>query len=653
MADRVHEEHEDGLHKSVVHEEHPSVMRRFIDLEKQWVWTKHFGICDGSHCQIGNNFSFVHKGKIRDGRKAAVDWYKVDNEKAPRTFGFRDDFIAKTLHDRNEQDLRDKWISEVNAMKGLRHPHIAAFLGTWEHLGRLSILIYPVACCDLHDFMTETDAELQKLRYQSALEGGSLSDVTLIDTSGSMNEETKLNISKKNRASPSELPCPQRLMMIRRFFPCLCQALSYIHRSGLRHKDIKPENILIDQSGNVIIADFGIARRFPLNEPHDTNDEWLFSWKYASPEMIERTVLRGDPSDVYSLGCVFLEMATLMLGESFKNLIDHYVISENEIKWADRYYLHLDRVYSWIEHLRSSRTEPALSWGHELDQRASSLSPFSANEDQQMVDACLFIRNMLSRDPDDRPKSKELFQSFASVALQPCRDCDPRHPNVWKETAQQKERAKRSSQALHSLRLVSDAGFFEVDEGPSNPGINDNDEGFAQAALRSNGPSRGRNPFPVRSRLDTIGQNQAFEPSGSKCIPVANTQTNMDTNEATTSTPNSIPYGLVNHSLRDVDGHNITSSECSSPNIPLQFMRTPPPNQRLDTTARFENPPNLEVLIEEPDARAADLEAGMKPFDGNTVNRGATVMIYDFEKKRPYIAPFWTIEGLSALCSTP
>lgn len=149
----------------------------------------------------------MHQGKITDG-KAAIDRCIMDDDKAPWTFD--EPFVAKTIHG-SKTDAQDKWINEVNAMKGLRHPHIVALLGTCEHLGQLSILMYPVAWCDLQKFMAVVDTELQRLRNQSPMEGRGLGESKPSNTSSSMEELTKLNVSMKNRTSPLELPWLQQL----------------------------------------------------------------------------------------------------------------------------------------------------------------------------------------------------------------------------------------------------------------------------------------------------------------------------------------------------------------------------------------------------------------------------------------------------------
>jgi serine/threonine protein kinase len=52
--------------------------------------------------------------------------------------------------------------------------------------------------------------------------------------------------------------------MLRKYFLCLCQAVAYLHSPEVRvrHKDIKPENIVIDLYGNVIITDFDLSTNF-------------------------------------------------------------------------------------------------------------------------------------------------------------------------------------------------------------------------------------------------------------------------------------------------------------------------------------------------------------------------------------------------------
>ncbi|MGI9050678.1 MAG: protein kinase domain-containing protein [Rubrobacteraceae bacterium] len=88
----------------------------------------------------------------------------------------------------------------------------------------------------------------------------------------------------------------------------LLRALSYAHRRGVIHRDIKPSNILIDVTGAVKVADFGIARLLENDEAGEPG-EIIGSARYMSPEQLtgKQTTQR---SDIYSVGILLYNCLT-------------------------------------------------------------------------------------------------------------------------------------------------------------------------------------------------------------------------------------------------------------------------------------------------------------------------------------------------------
>lgn len=87
-------------------------------------------------------------------------------------------------------------------------------------------------------------------------------------------------------------------------------AVDHAHRNGIVHRDIKPQNILVDREGRIKVADFGIARLKASQTTNLDNDaSAMGSVHYLSPEQAKGEVT-DEQSDLYSVGVVLYEMLT-------------------------------------------------------------------------------------------------------------------------------------------------------------------------------------------------------------------------------------------------------------------------------------------------------------------------------------------------------
>jgi serine/threonine protein kinase len=172
---------------------------------------------------------------------------------------------------------------ELDVLKKLSHKHVVTLLGSYTQNNVLGLLLYPAAVCDLGVFLEELDenqsthsADFEKLMDRLGFAGDA------------------------NRAKDR----------LNKVYGCLANAVQYLHENDIRHKDIKPRNILLDKNDGLYITDFGLSRDTADASSSITDGIERGTYKYCAPE-VARLEPRGRAADVYSLGCVFLEINTV------------------------------------------------------------------------------------------------------------------------------------------------------------------------------------------------------------------------------------------------------------------------------------------------------------------------------------------------------
>ena len=161
---------------------------------------------------------------------------------------------------------------EVEALKRLRHHHLVRYVASYTDPQFVGLIVLPVAEYDLRSFLS------------------------------------------KPSLNSAERDC------IREAFGCLCAAILYLQKKQIRHKDIKPENILIRQQ-KVYITDFGICRDWVGATRSTTAGEVrYYSEAYAAPEVVANDP-RSTSADIWSLGCVYLDMTVRFWQQILKSIL--------------------------------------------------------------------------------------------------------------------------------------------------------------------------------------------------------------------------------------------------------------------------------------------------------------------------------------------
>lgn len=111
--------------------------------------------------------------------------------------------------------------------------------------------------------------------------------------------------------------------ILKSFLYQLLTGVAYCHHHRVLHRDLKPPNLLINREGRLKLADFGLARAFGIPVRSYTH-EVVTLW-YRAPDVLMGSRRYSTPVDIWSVGCIFAEMANgrpLITGTSESDQLD-------------------------------------------------------------------------------------------------------------------------------------------------------------------------------------------------------------------------------------------------------------------------------------------------------------------------------------------
>jgi len=270
--------------------------------------------------------------------------------------------------------------SEFEILKRLKHHHVMQVLEIYRYRNKFSVIMLHVAETDMKEYLEKLD-------------------------------EMEVGLLRHEMLKP--------LLM---WQGCLVKAIDYLHEMRIKHKDLKPANILI-KGGHVIIADFGISKDLIDEETtaSQLSNEAQGTPMYMAPEVLIEG-RRGRAVDIFSLGCIFLEISTCMLAGpgSRARFAEH-----RNINGSRAYARCPKQILQWFWYL----------WGRYAEYKVSKTRHHEFSADSIFVDHLSLPGElafmMLDPDPKKRITSRQLVaRIYADLTLYPdvkqksCRACN-------------------------------------------------------------------------------------------------------------------------------------------------------------------------------------------------------------------------------------
>ena len=332
--------------------------------------------------------------------------------------------IVDAIEEQQKIDARSRPLREIGQLKVVKHRHIAQFVKSYQRGSRYGLLIRPAATTDLRGFLA---------RYKR---NGFDYDRERIER-------------KRDR----EILRPIMLTA----FGCLSRGLSCIHAYQMRHKDIRPENILYEEAmsedlpARFLWTDFGPSHLLGATNSNGSRRFARQTMRYAAPEL--RDALRevhmrhdtdeesdssesdfpdsgyasGRSMDIFSFGCAFLEILS--------------TLTDTELPRADSgpYFFrsHMPELQAWAQTQKDR-----------LDTSDSLRVPFA------------LAIEMIRRNPEDRPTIDRIVEVLADTAAAKEYFCLPCLQEI-KEL--RLERGRDSNLSVPAQVIINGAAFSKYE----------------------------------------------------------------------------------------------------------------------------------------------------------------------------------------------
>ncbi|KAK2049878.1 Pkinase-domain-containing protein [Colletotrichum caudatum] len=187
--------------------------------------------------------------------------------------------LKKIRLEAEDEGVPSTAIREISLLKEMRDPNIVRLLNIVHADGHKLYLVFEFLDLDLKKYM-------ESLPVSDGGRGKALPE-------GSSESLSRLGLGQS---------------VIQKFMWQLCDGVRYCHSHRVLHRDLKPQNLLINRDGNLKLADFGLARAFGV--PLRTYTHEVVTLWYRAPEILLGGRQYSTGVDMWSVGCIFAEMCT-------------------------------------------------------------------------------------------------------------------------------------------------------------------------------------------------------------------------------------------------------------------------------------------------------------------------------------------------------